>query len=358
MDESSMSKRILITGAQGFIGRYTVAQFLRSGVRDVLGIGRSAPMPNLFTHNVLRDRVEQPALLTRELAEALADPSFRYEQANIMDKAAMARIVADFRPDCVVHLASTRREEHVDRLIRGNVLGVRSLVEACGNGRACVRRIVLGSSGGVYGVPCAEALPLRESGICVPADPYAISKLAGEHLARVLCERSGIELVIGRIFNVVGPAQDERHVCGRLASQVAAIRKGVQPHVISVTGLSATRDYIDVRDVASALRLLAECGVPSEVYNIASGVESSVRAVLDFLCEFAGLRGHVEINQSPVGGDTSRHVGSIEKLRAIGFRCGFDLAASLHGVLDYYLAPNSSGIARSGPRLIEEFVSL
>jgi len=340
-----MSTRILVTGAQGFIGRYAVAEFLRSGVSEVLGVGRSSLMPHHFTHKILRDRVEQPALLTPALAEALADQRFRYQAANIADKTKMARLICNFRPDCVVHLASSRREEPVECLIYGNVQGINSLVEACdGSG---VGRIVFGSSGGVYGAPSAGTLPFRESGSCFPADRYAESKLAGEHLARTLCERRGIELVIGRIFNVVGPAQDERHVCGSLASRVAAIRKNEQPPVISVSGLSVTRDYIDVRDVSYALRLLVRRGVSGEVYNIASGIESSVGTILDLLCDFAGLRGRVEIRQLPACGGIARHVASIEKLSTIGFRGGFDLAASLRGVLDYYLSPGGFGVIQS-----------
>jgi GDP-4-dehydro-6-deoxy-D-mannose reductase len=349
----------LVTGAQGFIGRYTVACFLRSGMGEVLGLGRSVLMPDHFTHAILRNREEQQANLTSELAESLACGRYRYQSADIRDKAAITRIIRDFRPDCVVHLASSRREEPLECLIGGNVQGTVSLLEACASAGAGVRRIVLGSSGGVYGVPCAGALPFRESDVTRPSDLYTASKLATEHFARIMCERSGIELVIARIFNVVGPAQDERHVCGSLASRVAAIRKGHQPPVIFVKDSSVTRDYIDVRDVASALHLLSVAGVPGGVYNIASGVESSVGTILNRLCEFAGLGSRVEINELPLGDSISRHVASIEKLRAIGFCHAFDLAASLRSVLDYYFVPNGLEFVRTAnQRLNKEPIGL
>jgi nucleoside-diphosphate-sugar epimerase len=336
-----MNERILVTGAQGFIGRYLVAEALRAGAGEVLGVGRSAPAPQQFTHSVTRNGVKEPALLTAELAEAMARGNFQYRMANIADEAAVAAIISDFEPDCVVHLAATRREETVDELIRGNVQGVATLLQACGTKvrakRNCVERFLLASTGGVYGEPSADSLPIRESCSCVPLDTYAASKLAGEHLARVLCARFGVHLVVARIFNVVGPGQEERHVCGRFGSQVAGIAHAHQPPVISVTSLSATRDYIDVRDVAAALMLLAVRGVPGETYNIASGVESTAGEILAMLCDHAGIRNDVQIKHLEPTAGIPRHFASVKKLAELGFHPRFDLAESLRGVLDYYL---------------------
>jgi nucleoside-diphosphate-sugar epimerase len=337
MDAGPMSGVVLVTGAQGFVGRYMACELLRAGWRAVVGVGRS-PLSDAFTHNVFQNGATQPARLTVELLRATGDPRYCYRQADITDAHSMAEVIAEFEPEVIIHLASTRREDAVKDLIHGNVQGVRSLVDACRAAGDPVRRIVLGSSGGVYGVP--GELPLRESMPCLPADPYGASKLAGEHFGRVLCDCAGIELVIGRIFNVVGPGQDERHVCGRLASQISAIAREEQPPAVSMAGLFATRDYVDVRDVVSALALLAKNGRPGEIYNIASGVETSVKEILDSLISFAGLADRIRIEQRPdAATGIARHFANVEKLDSEGhWRC-FDLTASLGEVLRYYLAP-------------------
>ena len=309
----------------------------------MLGIGRSPEQPAQFTHEVTVRRVQRPAPLTSYLAAALSRGPFRYQQADVTDPAALAKVFAAFQPDCVVHLAATRREETAEKLIQGNVLGLCNLVEAYANSPSPVKRIVLGSSGAVYGTPRAGSLPLRESELCTPADAYGASKLAGEHFARVLCERHGIELVIARIFNVVGPAQEERHVCGRIASELASMLQEERPRTISLGGLSATRDYIDVRDVACALRLQTESGVAGETYNLASGVESSVREIFSLLCNSVGLQGQVTIPELP-GSGIPRHFACVEKLHGLGFRRRFELPESLRNVIDYYLTfPHGSG---------------
>ncbi len=342
-----MSRTVLVTGAQGFVGRYMTYELLRARGPAVVGVGRSPLSSRTFTHNVFRNGTDQPALLTPELLEAAEAPRYCYRQADVTDVHAMTGVIADFEPEIIIHLASTRREEPVERLIDGNVHGVRSLLDACRASGVRVKRIVLGSSGGTYGVP-AE-LPLRESSPCFPADPYAASKLAGEHFARVLCDRAGIESVIGRIFNVVGPGQEERHVCGRLASQLAAIAQEGRPPVISVTGLSATRDYIDVRDVASALALLAKNGRPGEIYNIASGIETSVWQILDGLSGIAGLAGRIRIEHHPDTTGIARHFASVRKLTAEGFRRDYNIMMSLEGVMCYYLSLGRPRSCRQAP---------
>jgi nucleoside-diphosphate-sugar epimerase len=332
-----MTSTVVVTGAQGFIGRYMTCELVHANAQAIVGVGRSPVLPNTFTHNVYRNGTEEPALLTSELLEAAEDSRYFYRQADITDVHSVARVISEFEPEIIIHLASPRREEAVQRLIHVNVQSIESLIDACRASNISVKRIVLGSSCAVYGVP--TELPLRESSPCAPADAYAASKLAGEHFARVLCDRADIELVIGRIFNVVGPGQDERHVCGRLASQLAAIAQEEQPPVVSVAGLSATRDYVDVRDVASALSLLAKDGRPGEIYNIASGVETSVSQIVDILGGVAGLSGRIRTEYPPdVRRSIARHFASIEKLTAAGFRREFNLTASLKGVLRYYLS--------------------
>src|SRR5205085_533500 len=107
---------------------------------------------------------------------------------------------------------------------------------------------------------------------------------------------SALPFVLARIFSVAGPGQTETHVCGRFAAQVAALA-GIPHPALEVGPLDPTRDFIDVRDVASALWLLAQAREPGSTYNVASGRETAIHAVLSDLLRIAGLEGRARISQ-------------------------------------------------------------
>src|SRR5262249_15782580 len=151
-------------------------------------------------------------------------------------------------------------------LFATNVLGAMALIDAIAQAAPHVRIVVLGSTGGVYGIP--QALPIAESASCHPIDMYSASKLSSEHATRIVAERLGVPVLWGRVFNLVGPGQDERHVCGKLAARAAAIACGVVEPVVEVGNLEATRDFIDVRDVVRAVALLVTAGQPGQAYNV------------------------------------------------------------------------------------------
>src|SRR5262249_12412376 len=140
-----------------------------------------------------------------------------------------------------------------------------------------------------------------------------------EHMSRILAHRHQLPVIWARLFNLAGPGQDERHICGRFASKAAAIAEGLLPAAMDVESLHTTRDFIDVRDVASALAALCEFGEPGNAYNVASGCETDMKSVLDLTLEAAGLAGRVEIrNTAKRVADIPRHFASAEKLTGLG----------------------------------------
>jgi GDP-4-dehydro-6-deoxy-D-mannose reductase len=164
-----------------------------------------------------------------------------------------------------------------------------------------------------------------------------VSKLAEEEAARVLARRHQLPLMIARIFNPVGPGEDERHLCGRLAAQVAAIEAGVVEPSVRVGPLESTRDFVDVRDVAQALFLLAHVRSPGAIYNVASGVETPTESVLTILIGLAGLDDRIKVDrQAGRPGDIPRHFAEIARLNQLGFRPRHALGGSLRDLLDYY----------------------
>ncbi|HEX4014804.1 MAG TPA: NAD-dependent epimerase/dehydratase family protein [Candidatus Cybelea sp.] len=327
--------RALVTGAQGFVGRYLVAELLAADPAiEVSGVGRS-PARATFTHRIALGRERVLAPLPAELAAAGNETRYRYFQADIRDREALRTILHEFRPQWIFHLASGLRDDSPKHLFGTNVEGTIDLLETVAGAASPVERIVMGSSGSVYGTP--RALPLEEDTPCEPGDFYAVSKLAQEHAARLIAGQHGLHLAVARIFNILGAGQDERHVAGRFASQIAAIEAGSVPPRLQTGDLLTARDFIDVRDVARALVLLARQPKLTGTYNVAAGAATPIGDVLRTLLDLARLNRPVEIERTYFrAADAPCSFAGIARLRAAGYAPSVPLDRSLGDVLEYY----------------------
>jgi 3-dehydroquinate synthase len=351
VERAVMKRRILITGAQGFLGRYLSAHLLRTDPEsEILGLGRSPRLEDEFTHSIQWGDSRLRAPLPEELREALQSPHYHYVSLDLMRQPELAGLLGEFRPDWIFHLASGLRDAPPDHLFRTNIEGTIYLIEAVREAGNDPPRLVLGSTGYLYGQIAPDALPIHESTPCTPIDLYGVSKLASENASRILSRRYGIPAIWARIFNLVGPGQEERHLCGRLTSQAAAIAAGLLPPLVSVEPLTATRDFLDVRDAAQALELLARDATPGRTYNVGSGIESPVEEVFHAILRQAGLNGSVEIEvRSARPADIPRYVADVTRLQALGFVPTCSLDQSLADLLRYYQGPVAE-VARQGAR--------
>lgn len=320
---------ILVTGAQGFLGRAFVAAALAAGER-VIGFGRSQRCDDAFSYRI-RVRGELVlAPLPRELSAALDSSQYEYCCGNILDGVSLGSLIERIEPWAVVHLAAALRDAEVADLQQTNVGGTEALFDAIDRSRAEITCVVLGSSGLVYGRP--TALPLSEESPCDPFDTYGTTKLAAERIAAARAKPQ-VRMVNARIFNLVGPGQDGRHACGRFAEQIAAFH-GNQ-NVLRVGDLRPTRDFIDVRDAATAMLRMLRDGCGS--YNVCSGVETPIQAVLDMTLRAAKAHGNVNVEQSyRREADIPRQFGSNAKLRSIGWNPQYSLERSIAELVEYY----------------------
>ncbi len=321
-----MNRRHLITGAQGLVGRHLAAHILGADpAATVLGIGRSPRADGFFTHAVTACGRPRRAPVPHAIRRWLATGRYRYEPISLSDADSLRGAVAKFRPDCVYHLASALHAAPGPELASTNIEGTVSLVRALDGAGA---RLVLGSSASVYGTP--RRLPLDEAHPCAPVNAYGATKLAAE---RVALDRAG-DVVIARIFNVVGPGQSEEHVCGRFAAQLAGARRGA-PMTLATGPLGPTRDFIDVRDVAAALLLAAERAEPGSAFNVASGVEISVRDVLSAMVRAANVEVRI-LEQGEIAAGVSRSVADVTRLQRLGFVRAYGIEQSLRDLLEWY----------------------
>ncbi len=214
---------------------------------------------------------------------------------DLLDPGAWLDFVGDLRPDVIYHLAGWsdvgRSWQDPRTAWRVNTEGVLSVLEAARSHD--VSRVVIISSADVYGVVRPDQLPLTESTAAEPRSPYGASKVGAEILARQYHRGWGLDVVIARPFNHIGPGQTPNFVAPAFALRIAECEVA-GGGTVTHGDLSSRRDFTDVRDVVRAYRMLAVGGRAGETYNICTGVDVGMQELLDRLVHMA----HVPITSS------------------------------------------------------------
>jgi GDP-4-dehydro-6-deoxy-D-mannose reductase len=240
--------RTLVTGASGLAGGWLCHACVESG-DEVVGVSRAGMVP---------DRI----------CEAVA--------LDLSDADGVAALVERWSPDVVYHLAALssvgRSWDEPAATLAGNLGGALNLLEAV-RAHAPAAHVLWVSSCEVYGAPALT--PTAELSPYAPANPYAVSKAAGEMLAAVYASSHGLRITCARPYSHSGPRQRSQFLLSNLSRQGAVARLDGVSTVEIVTGNPDTRrDFTDVRDVVRAYRLLAALPpTPGEmdIYNVCSG---------------------------------------------------------------------------------------
>jgi GDP-4-dehydro-6-deoxy-D-mannose reductase len=258
---------------------------------------------------------------------------------QILDVEATRRIVGDASPDAVIHLAAQSFVPESFRdpegTLKVNLLGTLNLLRTLKDARFRGPMLFV-SSGDIYGSVPETELPISEARLPAPRNPYAVSKLAAEALCAQWAATEDMRIVIARPFNHIGPGQSERLAIAGFARQVAEIKRGIRPPTLDVGELDATRDFTDVRDVIAAYFALLERGQSGERYNVCSGVERTIRSMLDRLIAIAQVTVEIKVDPSRIrGAEQRRAVGDATKIHAAtGWRATTPLDESLAAMLE------------------------
>ena len=315
------SKRILVTGSQGFLGRHVTAEILRRiPAAQVTGVGRQVEERRFWPQAMVLGERTVRFRLPRELEEAAAHPRYRYAAQDLTDRPGLMRLLQDTQPRIIVHLAAALCQDPPDELFAVNVGAVNHLFEAVVGAGIPTPRILLCSSAAVYGEVAPDRLPTTETTATRPITHYGVSKEAAESVGRILARRHGIDVVTARLFNLLGPGQDERHAFGRLSRLCAAMHQGIYPRSLEIAPFRTSRDFIDVRDAARAVVQIALEGSSSEMYNVASQVEVATRDVFEEIGRQALSDGDWKVTLPPRPVDIERQCGDTGKLTALGWR--------------------------------------
>ena len=261
--------KILVTGGCGFIGSAVVRQAVTAG-HDVVNVDK-------LTY----------AACPENVASVSDSPSYAFEQADICDAAAMARIFARHAPDAVMHLAA---ESHVDRSIDGpgafiqtNIVGTAVLLQAArefweSRGKPGAFRFHHVSTDEVYGSLGATGL-FTETTPYDPRSPYSASKASSDHLVRAWGETYGLPVVLTNCSNNYGPY----HFPEKLIPVI--ILRALAGEPIPVYGKGENvRDWLFVEDHARALLLVVQKGEVGQTYNIGGNAEAQNIQIVRKVC--------------------------------------------------------------------------
>jgi GDP-4-dehydro-6-deoxy-D-mannose reductase len=312
--------RVLVTGADGFVGRHLVRRLLLAGDQVAAAC-----------------RPDGPVVEWASAGSARAAPeTLRFE---ITDDESVRSALA-WRPDAIAHLAavaSNREASHDPGAAwMVNAAGTARVAAAAGalreGGQADPLLLVV-STGEVYGM--AEPVPRAETDALLPISPYAASKVGAEVASLAEWRRSGLRVVIARPFPHTGAGQSAQYVAPALVQRLReAGRTGAA--TVPTGNLDRVRDLLDVRDVVEAYSALLRRGVPGEAYNIARGEGLSVAELFDRLATLLGVRARPEPDPAlRRSGDIPHLVGDSTKLRrATGWAPSVSLEQTLRRLVD------------------------
>lgn len=259
-----MVNRVLITGVQGFTGRFLAEELAAAGY-EVFGLAHTPqahPIPGVVAVHA----------------------------CDLTDAVGLARVIELVRPDMVAHLAAIAFVGHgdVDSIYRTNVIGSRNLLEALVHATTPVSAVLLASSANVYGNSTSGML--SETTLAAPANDYAVSKLSMEYVASLYRQR--LPLTVTRPFNYTGRGQSESFLLPKIINHV---RRGAP--MIELGNLHVARDFSDVRMIVKYYRRLLELpAARGETYNVCSGKAYTLDEVLTMVRTIANQSFEVRVN--------------------------------------------------------------
>ncbi|MFI6931687.1 NAD-dependent epimerase/dehydratase family protein [Streptomyces sp. NPDC050287] len=320
---SVRGKKILVTGGAGTIGSNLVDLLAEGGAREIVVLD-----------NFVRGRM---ANLARALPSGVVD----VVEGDIRDAATVRKVTEG--ADLVFHLAAIRITQCAQEPRLANevmVDGTFNVLEAAAE--AQVGKVIASSSASVYGM--AETFPTTERHHAYNNDTfYGAAKAFNEGMLRSFHAMYGLDYVALRYFNVYGPRMDIHGLYTEVLIRWMERIEAGEPPLILGDG-TQTMDFVDVRDIARANVLAAESDLTDEVFNVASGTETSLRELADGLLEAMGASG-LEPEHGParaVNGVVRRLADTTQAAERLGFTARIDLRTGLRDLVEWWRAERAA----------------
>ena len=283
-------RRAIVTGATGFLGQHLVADLQQHGVQ-VTALARRSSLN------------EQPWLIPMGNAP--------------WSSARLARIIEAVCPDVIFHLAGGAVGSPPD-LIASNVGVTIALMRALQHIAARPLLVCCGSAA-EYGAAVVDGVPVEEGAACAPLTPYGTAKLTQTKAVLEFSEATGVPVLVNRIFNMIGPGMPTYLALGEFAQQIA--RMPTCGGALRTGNLHVFRDFIDVRHVATAFRLLAQNAAARGIVNICTGEAIELSELVDILIAMSGKNVRPEVRLERLrSGELQAVTGSPSRLVKIGVK--------------------------------------
>ncbi len=214
-------------------------------------------------------------------------------RVDLLDKNAIESFLRNNQPDVVINCAGIVDNSEI---ADSNPVFTANLIEAVAGSGIVIRQIIITGSAAEYGELLKSDVPVDEYTPTNPKSIYGKSKLEETTKALELAKKYKLNVTIVRIFNPIGKNMHPKFLVSKLIKQVNEIKSGKSTE-IEVNRLDAKRDYIDVRDITSAIRVMAENKPLQDVYNVGSGIATSNENLLKEVVANSGLTDFPKIHE-------------------------------------------------------------
>lgn len=313
-------KKILITGASGFVGTYLAQHLIQLGNAEIHGT----------------------YLTDESMEKSPVKDKISFHKVDLQQKGQTENLIATVMPDEVYHLAAMASvpASFKDPIgaFHSNVDAELHLFESLRIHNLTQTKVLITGSAEEYGYVRPEDLPVDEQTALRPSSPYAVSKVAQDFLGLQYYISYHMPIFRVRPFNHVGPGQSPGYVVADFAKRIAEIEKTGKPEVIQVGDMTKKRDFTDVRDMVRLYPLILEKGVAGEVYNAGSGISHEIQEVMDILISLTKVQVTLESDQSKLRpGDIPEIVADASKITSLtGWKPEIPFEQTLKDTLDYW----------------------
>ncbi|MFZ4622100.1 MAG: GDP-mannose 4,6-dehydratase [Bacteroidota bacterium] len=313
--------KVLITGIGGFAGSH-LADFISENTDS-----------NIF--GILRDIEKNDNL-------RLLDGKVELATCDITDFQSIFKVIKETKPDIIFHVAGQAfvpsSFEHAAETFKTNVIGTINIFEAV-KASDISPRIIVVTSGEVYGETFGIPALHSEQSIPQPVNPYAASKTSVDYIAQTYKKYEGLNIVIARPFNHTGPRQKPNFVCSSLAKQIVAIQRNKGQKILRVGNIKARRDFTDVRDIARGYWMLSQVDNKNNyIFNLCSGRIFAIEDIIKLYEDIVGER--FELNVEPKrlrGYDIQLLAGNASAINhSVGWKAEIPLKQTLIDLIEYW----------------------
>ena len=257
-------KKVLIIGINGFVGTHLSNEFINNGYKCY---GGDLNISNLNNNNNNNNN------------------NIELFKLDILDKESIIEVLRKVKPDYIINLAAISSVKLSwtipQKTFEVNVNGTINILESVKELNIKTRVLLIGSSEQYGQIDYTKSV--SEKSELNALNPYGISKAAQERMANLYVQAYGLDVMMVRAFNHIGPGQGKGFVVPDFASQIVEIENGIKEPILMVGNLDAERDFTDVRDVVRAYRFILERGIKGEVYNVGSGKAVKINTILNKL---------------------------------------------------------------------------